>query len=666
MIRYCLIALGLLLLAPMSSAQDNLKVRELRELNVVGTRPMRMLGATHSSIDSLHLHESPTLSLGDLLSQSSVVFVKSYGRGTMATASFRGTSPSHTDIQWNGLRLNSPMLGQVDLSLVPSFFIDQLNLWHGASASNISSGALGGAITLDNAKAQQLGHSLRLTQSLGSYATYDSYLQYSYGAQRWGATTRLYRASSANDFTYRNFSKVNLLDDGSISTDYEQSTNRNAEYTDYHLMQELYYQTSSGDRLSGQVWLLDSRRGVPMLQTDQRSEYEHRTDQNEQTLRSVLQWHRSSERLSTKLRLGYTYSHQTYRYLMQTAPGMLNEAIHSSTYLSSGLLMLSADYRPSPKWQVRSELESYLHHVDTWNKLNYTGYLGKRLELTGLLSLRYRPSDRLGVATNLRLQQYGAQTSPLGVTLLADYLLNAPHDLRIKASIGTNHRFPTLNDLYYQPGGNPDLRPERSFTYDLGLEWTLPKNETLSLSADLTLFDSYIQDWILWLPTFKGYWTPINIQRVHNYGAELRSRGVLTLGKSTLRADLQLGYTRARNEAGVFGDLDQSFGKQLPYIPLWQAGLTLSWSRGRWQALYKYNFYSERFTTSSNISSTAHSHLGDYHMSELSLEYAMKLWRMPLTIRGTIHNLLNEEYVSVLHRPMPKRNYTLSLTLRPF
>lgn len=30
-----------------------------------------------------------------------------------------------------------------------------------------------------------------------------------------------------------------------------------------------------------------------------------------------------------------------------------------------------------------------------------------------------------------------------------------------KASIARNYRYPTLNDLYFKPGGNPDLRPRK-------------------------------------------------------------------------------------------------------------------------------------------------------------------------------------------------------------
>ena len=41
--------------------------------------------------------------------------------------------------------------------------------------------------------------------------------------------------------------------------------------------------------------------------------------------------------------------------------------------------------------------------------------------------------------------------------------------LHLKASAGRSFRVPTFNDRFWQPGGKPDLNPERGWTYDLGL-----------------------------------------------------------------------------------------------------------------------------------------------------------------------------------------------------
>jgi len=79
-------------------------------------------GKTITKIDSISMIKALTSSLSDMISQNTNIYIKDYGRGAMATASFRGTAPSHTQVTWNGISLNSPMLGMVDFSVIPVLF----------------------------------------------------------------------------------------------------------------------------------------------------------------------------------------------------------------------------------------------------------------------------------------------------------------------------------------------------------------------------------------------------------------------------------------------------------------------------------------------------------------------------------------------------------------
>ena len=73
-------------------------------------------------IDAMIVKSLKTISLSQLLIQHSPVFIKSSGPGSTASASFRGTTASHTLVLWNGFQLNSPALGEVDFSMIPVFF----------------------------------------------------------------------------------------------------------------------------------------------------------------------------------------------------------------------------------------------------------------------------------------------------------------------------------------------------------------------------------------------------------------------------------------------------------------------------------------------------------------------------------------------------------------
>ena len=120
------------------------RVYRIGEVVVFGKRPMKEIGVQKTKFDSLALKQNIALAMADILTFNSSVFVKSYGRATLSTVAFRGTSPSHTQVIWNGMRINNPMLGMTDFSTIPSYFIDQASLLHGTSSVNETGGGLGG------------------------------------------------------------------------------------------------------------------------------------------------------------------------------------------------------------------------------------------------------------------------------------------------------------------------------------------------------------------------------------------------------------------------------------------------------------------------------------------------------------------------------------------
>ena len=148
---------------------------DIEPVEVAASRPMKQIGVQRTLIDSTVLRENITSSLADALTTGTTIFIKSYGRATLATASFRGTAPSHTQVTWNGMKINSPMLGQVDFSLIPSYFIDEAAVFHGASSVGITGGGLGGAVTLKTSPPAEEGLSLRYVQGVGSFATFDEF-----------------------------------------------------------------------------------------------------------------------------------------------------------------------------------------------------------------------------------------------------------------------------------------------------------------------------------------------------------------------------------------------------------------------------------------------------------------------------------------------------------
>ena len=298
-------------------SQSSQRMYNLGEFVVWGKRPMKEIGVQKTAFDSLALKENIALSMADILTFNSSVFVKSYGRATLSTVAFRGTSPSHTQVTWNGMRINNPMLGMTDFSTIPSYFIDQASLLHGTSSVNETGGGLGGLVRLGTSPDAGRGVKLQYVQGIGSFNTFDEFGRFTYGNDHWQTSTRVVYSSSPNDYKYVNHDKkVNIYDDDRniIGRYHPTERNRSGAYKDFHLLQEVYYNTLKGDRFGLNAWLINSNRELPMLTTDYGDERDFENRQREHTLRSVVSWDHSRETWKTSLRGGYIHTWMAYDY----------------------------------------------------------------------------------------------------------------------------------------------------------------------------------------------------------------------------------------------------------------------------------------------------------------------------------------------------------------
>ena len=674
--RFFYILVVALCLAHVVQAQDDVRRNiAIKEVTVFGQRPMKDIGVQRTRIDSAVLKENVSLSMADVLAFNSSIFVKSYGRATLSTVAFRGTSPSHTQVTWNGMKINSPMLGMTDFSMIPSYFIDDASLLHGTSSVNETGGGLGGAVRLSTRPAQADGFGLQYVQGVGSFKTFDEFLRLTYGDDHWQLSTRAVYSSSPNDYKYRNRDKKeNIYDDemNIIGSYYPTERNRSGSYKDLHLLQEVYYNTGRGDRFGLNAWYINSNRELQMLTTDygEASDFDNR--QREHTFRGVLSWDhlRSDWKLATKA--GYIHTWSAYDYERDPGNGVMQTMTRSRSRINTIYAQADGEYYLD-KWLFTASVTAHQHMVESRDKniilqqgnKAVVGYDTNRMELSSSLSAKWRPSDRVGVSAVLREELFGDTFSPLIPALFVDGVISERGNIMAKASVSRNYRFPTLNDLYFLPGGNPDLKPERGWTYDVGLSFAVGREGVYSLSGSASWFDSYVSDWILWLPTTKGFFSPRNVKDVHAYGVELQSSLDVALSPSVqLSLDGTYSWTPSRNEGEPMSPADKSVGKQLPYVPEHTATVTgrLTWRT--WSLLYKWNYYSERYTMSSNDLSLS-GRLPTYYINNINLEKGFYLPWADLSLKCAINNLFDEEYLSVLSRPMPGINYEFFLGITP-
>ena len=669
--------IGLMLLCSGSNVAQTLsKGLHIPEVTIYGKRPMKEIGVQKTRLDSTVLKESIALSMADVLTFNSSIFVKSYGRATLSTVSFRGTSPSHTQVSWNGIRINNPMLGMTDFSMIPSYFIDDATLLHGTSSVNETGGGLGGSVRLSTQPANAEGFGMQYIQGIGSFKTSDEFLRLTYGDDHWQSSTRLVYSSSPNEFSYRNHDKKeNIYDEDMtiIGQYYPKEKNRSGSFKDMHFLQEVYYNTRKGDRFGLNAWYIQSNRELPMLTTDYGNESDFENRQREETFRGVLSWDHLRENWKVSAKGGYVHTQMKYDYKRDAGNGVMTPMTRSRSKVDTFYGQSEAEYYIGKEWLFTANASVHQHFVESRDKniirqdgnQAIVGYSKGRVEFSGAASAKWQPNERIGMSVVMREEMYGISWTPLIPAFFIDGIVSERGNIMLKASTSRNFRFPTLNDLYFLPGGNPNLKRESGWTYDIGMSFAVGKEDVYSLTGSVNWFDSHVKDWILWLPTTKGFFSPRNIKNVHAYGIECKSNFSVLLGKECrLALNGTFSWTPSINEGEPMTAADQSIGKQLPYVPEWSSNISgrLYWKK--WSLLYKWCYYSKRHTMSSNdISLTGK--LPEYYMSNLTLERGISLKGVELSLKGAVNNLFNEEYLSVLSRPMPRINFEFFIGITP-
>jgi vitamin B12 transporter len=148
---------------------------------------------------------------------------------------------------------------------------------------------------------------------------------------------------------------------------------------------------------------------------------------------------------------------------------------------------------------------------------------------SGWGSLQYRLLDRLDLSAGLRHDSVtgvtGETTWKLGAVLALPEV-----NTRLRLALGTAFRAPSLFerfgignfDGFVVSTGNPDLKPERSFGWEIGSDTDIPGfGRGNFATASWTFFQSRVRDQIVSVSTAAGLSTYANVNRADIHGAEL-------------------------------------------------------------------------------------------------------------------------------------------------
>ena len=624
-----------------ASAQNDTIMLESVEINAGYVFNKVSKETLERKIDTAVIKRLQTRSLSHLLIQHSPVFIKTYGPGCSASASFRGTTASHTLVLWNGFQLNSPSLGEVDFSTIPVFFTDEISLQWGSKTS-ANSGGLGGAVNIANKHKFNDGLILDVKQTYGSFNTWGSYVTAGYSGNKFIARIKAYRNSSDNDFTYNNIATI----------PHQEMQQKNADFVDYGVMPELHLRMKKST-LSVVSWNQWSHRNYPQIMPNvfnNTKEYAD-NDFSRNFISYKTYWN------SGRVELKSAYFHEEQDYSLETYTSNNYPVTQINSLNKSNVFRQIVDLQQDlyASWKLYAKIQYDYESVTSSNyKQSSFSSSPKRSILSLYAAVDGKVYKDLDLRLTLRNDLVNAKSEGFFPTATMVYRVPFVKGLNFNMGYSHNYRNPSLNDLYWNPGGNENLKSEKGKTFDFDVNYNYEK-EDFNLDIKAGLYYSKVKDWIQWVPTNYRYWTPKNVSDVLARGLELHFRASYryALWDFSLSGNYVYSHTTDESEyAQQYG----SNGKQLIYIPLHHANAFAEAKWNTWNMTYSMEFTGERKTSMNDNEFFAYQ-LPYYMLHHITLGKQLNRFRLELRI----NNITDEEYQTVLWRAMPGRSYEVYL-----
>ncbi len=194
-----------------------------------------------------------------------------------------------------------------------------------------------------------------------------------------------------------------------------------------------------------------------------------------------------------------------------------------------------------------------------------------------------------------------------------------------------HQRFPTLNDMFWVPGGNPLLRAE--------LGWEV-RAALFRKSAGAELYHGQLADAIIWMPV-GTIWTPRNVASISRWGGSAH----LDWKRGAWQGTLHAQAVQSVNELGL----------HVPYVAPWSVSAPVARKLGSWTLRVEPRFRAATPTAWSNDRSTWLPAQGQVDL------HAQGTFRQS-TLELSVYNATNSPVLLQLGYPLPGRYLAVSWT----
>ena len=611
-----LFAFYLLLLCQIMSAQND-SITNLKAV-VVSDSNLKKYSTSQSVLklnDSV-INKNEAL-LTDLLNFNSTIYFKEYGRGMLSTVAFRGTTSSQTAVIWNGININSQMNGSTDFNTISGSDYNSVSVKAGGGSVIYGSGAVGGTVHLNNDLAFYNRFQNNLKLDYGSFNTIGINYKTNISNEKWSAQIGFSKNSSTNDYKYLN----------QYTWKGEQRWNQNGQYDVLTMSANLGYKFDTKNSLKLYSQTSNTDRNTSLItETETKSKYVNGFNRN------LLEYDGDFGKFKTNFKTAYIF--ENYQYY---ADNSTNQYTFGKT--ESFITKADLGYTLFKSTQINGILD--------YNRTKGfgSGFGDNTREISSVaLLIKQDFSKDWKNEFGIRKEFTDNYKSPVLFSLGSSYQFGKLYNLKLNLS--RNFRIPTFNDLYWEQGGNPDLKPESSYQAEIGNVFTY-KN----ISLTQTFYYIKITDLLRWVPGSNGIWTPQNTDKVNTYGTETLLSWKQQYGKNYFGANATYAYTVSK---------DIATDKQLFFVPFNKVTAAVSYSRNNISAYYQFLYNGFVYTQADNDPNEI---VDAYLVSNIGIDYDFK-FLSSFKLGFQILNLWNENYESLENRPMPGRNFNMYLNLK--
>ena len=588
---------------------------DARKFDVDASRISSFLSSYDFEIQKTKLPNS----VGDILKNNSRFLLRSYGPGQAQTTGTIGFTPTQVKVMWNGMDLNHPMLGLTDLSLIPVVLLDEVTVDNHLGSSEYGANAMGGVIHLESGLSSN--ESTNIGLSIGSFENRTFHIATSQRLNNWFIKGGIVLTDQLNDFEYSDGSgnSVNRL-----NSDKNQTTG-------------LFSAGYRGSRYwnNTSVWLSSGGSGSPGSKTYPSAD----ARQTDKALRGI--------HTSNWLHNSYTTSQVSVSFnqfqLDYVDPAF---SVNSSSKSNMSNFSYSMKNIWSDQYQLRGRVSYEVGSIES-NDYELTSIQHGSLQLNGLIG----PREWMYFYPSVRYDSYSefSDAWSYGIGLNIEAIRDKIYFI---ANLNKNYAPPTFNDLYWPMFGNPDLVPETSVKFDVGVNLN-----TSIADFRLTYFNSTVEDGIIWWVDDTGSYRPSNVNRISSEGitAEVHHSSQI----DQLSLELSAGYTYLNSTYSSRDGSDLVSGNTVVYTPNNKFNTSLNLEYLSSGARIDYQFIDKRYTYDSNTA-----WLDPYHLVDVEVYQTFKLKRVNLAFMLGIQNLFDVDYEQIMDYPMSGRYYNATISLR--